>query len=702
MLRERFKDSELKKKESKESIVEKCDRLRAEGEKFYKTFEEDKREQERFYRGDHWKFEDPSNRPKNHIFQVVESEIPLLMDPMPSTDILAHDDENFGDHALVLKAGKDHVYRQQNLFIKDAQMIRQALKTGTGYQFVDFDPEGERGEGTITVKNLARKQVIRDPAADNIDQARYVFIDVPCSDDDGRRRFPKTWDEIAENGDQFLFASVKGALEKFNVMGGTKKEANRFDSKDIKFIEMCFLKDNTLEAIPADETQAEIAEESAELMNGKNPDITRYEDHVAHIRGHMEQKEIILAEAALTMGLDPAAMTPQDIENLKASDPNIGLILSIIDDHIEMHKMYLDSMEESENGKRPKYPNGIRLVIKTGKTVHFDGAPEVDDGLVPLVELECYKDEGPAEGVIKNLIPMQKTINEMDAKELKGLKVAANPGWLVDKQSGVDPDSLTDEDGIVVQVEQGTMAQRLQPGQVSVQLEQRIRRDYEAMNRIEGTGETVFGEAPKGDPSGVMLRRLQQQALGRIRLKSKMVEVAIYRRDLLILSRIMKYWSTERKLRTEDANGAIRFVKFDPRMMENFTYELAISPGSATGMDNEAIAQTYKELLLAGLIDLKSYAILTNIPKKQDLIAILEEKDQMAIELQNAQAMVQEAQTQALMTRANLAPQTLSPEELGIVEKLALEEQAAAITSNPMALAQSEQARGNNETPVQV
>jgi hypothetical protein len=620
------------------------------------------------------------------------------MDPMPSTDILAHDEANFGEHALVLEAAKDHVYRQQNLFIKDAQMFRQGLKTGTGYQFVAFNPDGERGEGTIEVLNLSRKQVIRDPAADNIDQARYVFIDIPMSDDDGERRYPETWHKISQNADQFLFSGAKGFLEKFNILGGSKREVNRYDSKDIKFVELCFIKDFTMEAIPKDETQVQLTEESAQLMNGVNPDITKNEDHIAHIKGHEEQKQIILEEAFASMGIAPGMATDADLENLMTSVPDVALKLQIIDDHIEMHKMYLESINEGELGKRPKYPNNLRLIIKTGKIVHYDGPPEVDNGLVPLVEFECYKDEGPAEGVIKHLIPMQKTINELDSREKKGLEVATSPGFMVEKGSGLDPDTIVDEPGMILMVENGYRAERLQPGAVSAQLEQRIRREYESMNRIEGTGETVFGEAPKGDPSGVLMKRLQQQALGRIRLKSKMGEVAIYRRDLILISYIMHYWSTERKLRTEDANGAIKFLKFDPRMMQNFTYELAISPGSAAGIDQEQIQATYKELLVAGVIDLRSYAILTNLPKKQELMQILDEKDEMAAQLQEAQMAIQQAQKDALMMKANLAPQLLSPEELKTVQALALEEQQAALNLNP-AVGNDQVGGGNNEIP---
>ncbi|MDQ3159104.1 MAG: hypothetical protein M3P98_03165, partial [bacterium] len=256
--------------------------------------------------------------------------------------------------------------------------------------------------------------------------------------------------------------------------------------------------------------------------------------------------------------------------------------------------------------------------------------------------------------------------------------------WVVDAQSGVDSDTLTDEDDLVVTKEQGTEANRYPPGQVSTQLEQRSRREYEAMNRIEGTGETVFGESPKGDPSGVMLRRLQQQALGRIRLKSHMFASAIYRRDILITSRIMKKWSTERKLRSEDANGRIKFLKFDPRMMKDFTYELSFPEASTLENDPEIIQQTYKEMLLAGLIDLKTYATINNIPKKQELLRILGENDQAAMALQEAQAQVQEMQKQMLMMKANLAPQALAPEEMKAVEQFALQDQQAQMTQNPL------------------
>jgi hypothetical protein len=686
----------LAKEKNDESIIQKCNRFREEANKFYSQFEDEKNEQERFYRGEHFVDKASENRAKNHIFQIIESEIPLLMDPMPATDIIAHDQENFGDHAVVLAAAKQHVYRQQNLTLKDVIAIRSALKTGSGFQYVDFDPDGEKGEGSITIKNLHRKQVRKDPAADTIDECRYVIIDSPLANDDLKRRYPKTADEAIGHKfkDVFVFNGRNGSSENRNTGSGGKNYANRYESKDMTFVEEYWVKDYTLEAIPNDETQVQVTEESAEMHNGKNPDVSKWEDHEAHIEAHQEGKGFILAELAAKLQIPVEALTEQDIENAKAADQNLALILNIHDDHIEMHQSYIEGMDGSELGKRPKYPDNLRLVVKTDDIIHYDGAPDIDDGLVPLVEFECYKDEGPAEGAIKHLVPLQKTINELDAKELRGLKRNANSGWIYDKESDVDPDTLTDDDGIVIPKIQGTEVTRIPPGQVSGQLENRSRRDYEAMNRIEGVGETIFGEAPKGDVSGVMYRRLQQQALGRIRLKSHMVGAAIYRRDLLILSRVMKKWSTERKLRSEDENGNIKFIKFDPSMMKDFTYELSMPEGSRVTEDRDTIQQTYKEMFMNGKIDLKTYALLGDLPKKTQLLKIMDEQDQVQAQMQQLTAQNQEQQKQMLMMKANLAPHLLSPDEAKLVQQLALQEQQEQITSNPMAVTSGDQAKG--------
>ena len=650
----------------KEAIIQKLDRYAEEGKKYQKQFAPDWEECLRFYEGMHFKNRDPQKRPKNFIFQLIEGEVPLLMDPMPSTDVISKDDAS-NEQAEILDAAKDHVYNEQNLFHKDTISIRDMLITGTAWQFIDYDADGEGGEGSVISKNLDWTQVIVDPAAEDIDQARYARAEIPLSSDDLKRQFPKTWEESQNQPlkDAYKFSSSKFYDENQNVGSyGSAGDTGRYDSKDMTHIEIWFIKDYTLEEIPDDETQIELTEETAQLMQGINPDVYKWEDHQKHREGHSEQMIFMAAEM---LQVAPEMVTEDDIKGLRENDEQASLLFSIIEDHIKMHDMHIESMDGEEVNKRPKYKNFIREIIKTGQVIHSDKSPDIEDGLIPLVPFYCYKGKRIyADGAIKNIIPMQKTINELDEKEVKGLKLNTNSGWVVDAQSGVDPDTLTDEEGIVVTKELGTEVQRLPPGQVSNQLQNRSIREFEAMQRIEGVGEAVLGEAPKHIMSGIAMRRMQMQSLGRIRMKSKMIENAILRRDKLIISRIIKNWSTERKLRVEDGNGKYSYVKFSPDAIRDIPYDLVLSPGTMAGMDNEAIYETYKELLIAGAIDLKTFLEVTNIPKKQVILDKLDEQQQVQQQLQMAEQAMQEN----LQLKAQFAPQLLSEEEVMQIQQM--------------------------------
>ena len=545
--------------------------------------------------------------------------------------------------------------------------MRDMLISGNAWQYVDYDADGENGEGSAVIKNLEWDQVIVDPAAEDIDQARYVQIKLPLSAEDLKRRFPETAEESQKQPlkDAYKFSSSKYYDENQNVGSyGSANDTGRYESKDMTHVEVWYIKDYSMEEIGDDETQIEITEETAQLMQGINPDVHKWEDHQKHREGHTEQMIFMAAEM---LQLAPEAITEDDIKALKENDEQAALLFNIIEDHVKMHDMYIESMDKDEVNKKPKYENFIREVIKTGQVVHSDGSPNINDGLIPLVPFYCYKGKRIyADGAVKNIIPMQKTINELDEKEFKGLKLNANSGWMADSQSGVDPDTLTDEDGIVVIKEQGTEVQRLPPGQISPQLRDRSMRELETMQRIEGVGEAILGEAPKVATSGVMMRRIQMQALGRIRLKSKMIENAILRRDKLIVSRIIKNWSNERKLRVEDGNGKYRFIKFSPDAVRDLPYDLVLSPGSMAGMDNEAIYESYKELLVAGAIDLKTFLEVTNLPKKQIILDKLAEQQQIEQQLQIAQQAMQEN----LQLKAQFAPQLLTEEEVQQIQQM--------------------------------
>jgi hypothetical protein len=400
-------------------------------------------------------------------------------------------------------------------------------------------------------------------------------------------------------------------------------------------IEEAWLKDCTMVAIPEEETISEIKKETEQFFNGEIPDIGRFEDHPAHIAAHEAQLRSIVATA---LGIDPAIVTEEDIEGLK-EDSELGLIITIIQDHNRIHEQY---QSINPKGEKPKYENNLRLVIKIGNVIVYDGDPPVNDGLVPLVPYYCYKDEKSIWGVgeVKNILPAQKSFNEMDNAEYESLHLTSNPGWVMDADAGVDPSSITNKRGKVYVINKNARFNRLEPGTTSPQLSQRKESDQQFMQIITGLNEASQGRQPGGITAAAAIERLQQQTNGRIRLKSS--ALALYsmpRLGRLVASRNAKYWTTERLMRvTDNSTGEVKLIKFDPEQVRDLEYDVRVTQSSLAGTDKEAQARVMEAYVDKGWIKPQVYFQVIDVPNKAKILEALNEADEMTLALQQLQA----------------------------------------------------------------
>ena len=384
----------------------------------------------------------------------------------------------------------------------------------------------------------------------------------------------------------------------------------------------------------------EIEKETAEFREGKNPDLHKYEDHEAHMAAHEQAKADIFRELFGTdLGLFPpdlAAALLDDPTRVLEFNPEVdpglieeaALIFQVIKDHQQAH----EAMKElNPDGKRPKYKNNLRLVQRVGHEILYDGESSVaQDGIVPLVVYYCYKRSSIyARGEVYNILTSQKSYNELDHSEYKGLKKNTNSGWIVDDNSAVRLDTLTNDEGIVIRKKQGTECKRIEPGQVSPQLSDRMFRDKDAIREISGVQEATQGKRPAGITAASAIRELREQSVGRIRLKTRMMEgYSILRLGRLIASRIIKFWPTERKLRLWDDFGKIRYIHFDPEQMGDFRYDVMIAPGSTAGIDKEMVYTIYSDILAKGGITPRIFFEVTDLPYKHKVLERLDEQDQ--------------------------------------------------------------------------
>ena len=602
-----------------------------EANEYRRSLEEQWVEEETFYKGDQWKV--AKRRPvKNWCFTVVEGEIPILTDTRPSASIIGMEDDDI-DNAKVLESGVEYVLEKERFAMKLPETVRDMLITGTGWQYVDFDPDKENGEGSITVDTLDWRHVWVDPAANELDAADFAIIKKPVRVDKLKRRFPKHADDIKPVDIPNMEESNDDYSRESRWSPGTSMtdEKSRYGGKDLTILEEYWFKDYSMEKVDEIVTMDEIAKEARQLMEGEAPDVGMYEDHEEHIEAHEELKAIIVAQ---NLGVSVEEVTEDVIEQLREQSPELSVMLSMIDDHLEAHRVY---QEQNPKGLKPKYYNNLRLVMKQGHTVLFDGEAPVKDGMIPLVPYYCYKSADSIYGTseVRNIISSQKSYNEMDWAELQNLRLTGNSGWVIDEESGVDSDTLTNEPGLVVKKKKGTEARRLEAGSTNPQLGARKDADQRAIEQISGINEATQGRRPAGITAAQAIRFLQEQSVGRIRLKTRYLEeYSILRLGQLISSRIIKYWTTERKLRIWDKAGQIKTLDFDPDNIQSLSYEVRVSPGSTAGLDKEAIFNVMKEMLQNQVIDPRTFFEVTDVPYKAKILERLNEQDEMQMQLE--------------------------------------------------------------------
>ena len=613
------------------------------------TFEEEWRECEDFYDGKHWK--DKNRSFKNLIFPLVEQEVSVLTDSLPSTDILARKPEREQD-AKVLEASVHFTYEQQAFFLKLVMALRSSLKVGTGFHYVDFDPDADNGQGITTIKTIPWEHVYLDPASNEIDEAGFVGIKFPVRVEEAKRKHPKFKDKIkasSSSADEGSSNSGMGLNEnRANYSTQNRSPDEKYKLEDMCIIEEAWLRDYTMVDIPEEETAKEIEKETEQFFNGINPDIIRFEDHLGHNASHEAQLRAIAGEA---LGIDPGMVTEQDIEGLK-EDPELGLVIMMIQDHMRIHDQYQITNPENQ---RPKYDSALRLVIKIGNVIVYDGSPPVNDGMVPLVPYYCYKDEDSiwGTGEVKNILPSQKSFNEMDNAEYESLHLTGNPGWVMESDCGVDPATVTNKRGKVYVINKGSQFRRLEPGQTSPQLSIRKQSDQQFMQIITGMNEASQGRQPGGIIAAKAIERLQQQTNGRIRLKSS--SLAFYsmpRLGKLVASRNAKYWTTERLMRvTDNSTGEVNLVKFDPDQVKDLEYDVRVAQSSLAGTDKEAIAEVMAAYVDKGWLPPKVYFQTIDVPNKKKILEALAENDE-------TQAMLQQlaAENEQLKALINGAP----------------------------------------------
>ncbi len=590
---------------------------------------------------------------KNWLWSKIEGEAPIMLDSRPASTVVPDEDASTDGEiaAEMFGAAIKHVHRLNHTFMKNVEVTKSLLKFGDGWKWYDWDPD-INGEGDVSCQVLPWPLVFVDPTANLPHEGSFVGVMLPMHINKAKRLYPSFSDRIRPNRKGLLkVLGLNSGASSGNTMEtrdplmsgkeGAKGILDRFDMEEIVIVEEGYVKDYSMERIPEDETQAQVLQEEAGFVKGNSSPVEPFQDHLEHLRSHAEADRVLLSTV---LKLDPDVIDDAFIEDIlrRAETEEVGLSiedltrLTISRTHQESHeKMIEDNVNESN--KRPKYKNNWRQVTKIGELLIYNGAPVVDLGIPPLVPYYCFKDEnGPyGTGQGENIIPMQKVINELFDSERQGLHLNSNSGWLIDSNSGVTPQSLTNKQGLVIRKKPGTSVSRLTPAQVSPQFNQTMIREKSDIDEITGQNEFSEGRVPRDPKSGEAVKRLTQNSRGRTRLKIQMFEeFSNTLEGRIILGFITQKYTSERKLRIFDDKGQLITVNFLPQQIPDGQHEVIIAPGTSSELDKLDIWQFGLDLVELGVLDGRELVEFTDPPKKAKLLEMMEAKDQEMLLIQ--------------------------------------------------------------------
>jgi hypothetical protein len=330
--------------------------------------------------------------------------------------------------------------------------------------------------------------------------------------------------------------------------------------------------------------------------------------------------------------------------------------------YIEMYKRdySVETEDFEENGVKKqrtglKYPNGRKITI-AGDVLLQDKENEYQDGKFPYVLWKCYDVPGKFWGMgeVEQIIsPMQYHANLMN-NILDTARLTANSPWILDKNSGIDKNSLTNRHGLVIRKNPGTEVRREQPASLPAYIQNIVEKLEKHMEVIPGVYDVTRGERPSGITAGVAIQALNESAQGRIKLKVQALEQMLSELGGLWLSRIQQFWYTKRQVRTIGTDYTPSYNSIDKDDIDG-DFDIVIVAGSTMPVNKTAklqqliqMAQTMGEDGLP-LVDRKTIlenADLANIEQ------ILQRFDQIKIQQQQEAQMQQQQQLEAQQVQA--------------------------------------------------
>lgn len=702
----------MQKKDNKKTL-DLINKVKTDLKKYRRQFEKNWIEEEDAYFGRIWKYTDGYRPYESHSFQIVESEVPILTDSY-AKPVIKVKDPDLIDSAKNLDKSMTWVFKDQNLQGKSTDGVRKALTSGPAYFHPFYDFNADDGEGKEIIEVLDWKQVYLHGMTNSIDTCEKARIELDRTRTWLKLAYPKYEDQIDKvktedcQGD-YDYEKSEGREKYDTGYYALRERPKKYRDEDTLILIKTYLRDYSTEKIPEEVTIEEVNSERESIENGEAPDVSKWQDHEKHIAYHSQfemelygqlglvpdngieaaeqavEQLAAQAEQQAQIEAEEAGIEPQDTSEITENYSNILYQIRMNELHIQEHE---EVQKLNKKGVRLKYPSGLRVIESLGDVILYDGESKNNHNEIPLAPIYCYRNGTIYSfSEIRNIIDSERMQAIMLYKEYKGLQRVANPAKQIDIETGLTEEDITNDDGALYFTPQGTSIREIPPGSVSTQLNVFAERRVQSMQSISGINEATQGDTLHPNQSGEAITKLQQQAIGRIRLKSRELAETYRRLGFLVSSDIIQFWTSEKVLYMEDGN--YEPVIWNPIEMEELKYEVDMAEGSMAGIDKDAYNAYLMRLMQGGQITFKQYATIADLPNNEKLLEFGDENDQTQAQQQEIQGQLEEIQAQLeqanqenMILRKKIDPAFLSNEEAKAAEEIERQEDIQQLVNN--------------------
>jgi hypothetical protein len=220
------------------------------------------------------------------------------------------------------------------------------------------------------------------------------------------------------------------------------------------------------------------------------------------------------------------------------------------DETVEEYDLQVGEGAEPKKGLRKKYPRGHLTTILPSQNVVLQSIEQPYElpSFNPYVRFistlmpRSFYGEGDAEP----LMDLQKLLNKTVQSVTEYLRLMSNPVWVMDKESGVNPENLTNKVGMIIRKLMGTEVKREVAPPINNAVFQFIQILQGFIDQVSGIHDVTQGRKPAGITAAQAIETLEDAAQTRIRLKERNLETSLSKLGRIIIPIMLQNYKQAR------------------------------------------------------------------------------------------------------------------------------------------------------------